>query len=462
MRGRLQGRGSGLLISALAALHPAHVAHLSVGYAAVLARHGFDAAVLHSGRLQKRSSFDDQYWPLRAVPHFQHWAPLAWPDCAVVFEPGRRPLLVRLRTVDFWEQPAEPEADFWLQAFDVRDVADAGGVRDALPSGQRIAFVGDDDERRVDWGLDAHARDAATIRALDALRTTKTPYEIACLAEANRRAAGGHRAVRDAFLAGGVSELDLHLTFLRATAQDDSETPYKNIVAVGRNAAVLHHIAYGRRPDAGGATSLLLDAGATCLGYAADVTRTWTRGSGAAAAAFGGLVAGVDAMQRRLCDQVERGPSFETLHDACHVALTHLLADIGVLRRGSLSVEGALAAGVSRAFLPHGLGHSLGLQVHDVGCALRPPRPDNPWLRATVDIAPGHVFTIEPGVYFIESLLAPLRVGPVAGALDWALVDALAPFGGVRIEDDVVVPADPLARARNLTREQFDDAGGPV
>lgn len=166
-------------------------------------------------------------------------------------------------------------------------------------------------------------------------------------------------------------------------------------------------------------------------------------------------------MQQRLCADVATGLNFEALHDACHVQLTQVLADVGLLRRGVLSADAALAAGVSRAFLPHGLGHSLGLQVHDVGCALRRPRADNPWLRATIDIAPGHVFTIEPGVYFIEALLGPWRTGPLAGAIDWPLVAALAPFGGVRIEDDVVVPGAATGPVRNLTREWLDDSAAP-
>jgi Xaa-Pro dipeptidase len=106
---------------------------------------------------------------------------------------------------------------------------------------------------------------------------------------------------------------------------------------------------------------------------------------------------------------------------------------------------------VTRTFFPHGLGHSLGLQCHDVGCAEIKPKAENPFLRMTTTIAPGQVFTVEPGVYFIDTLLAPLRAGPHAGRIDWSLVDALAPLGGVRIEDDVhVAPAG--APLDNLTR----------
>jgi Xaa-Pro dipeptidase len=292
------------------------------------------------------------------------------------------------------------------------------------------------------------------VKALDALRTTKTPYEVACLAEANRRARAGHEALREAFRGGDVPELDLHLLFLKATRQDDAETPYKNIVALGENAATLHHVAYGRQAASRAAESLLVDAAAVCRGYASDVTRTWIKGSGAAASAFGALVAGVEAMQQRLCAAVKVGMPYEQLHDESHRQVAVILREVGLVKG---TAEEAVASGVTRAFYPHGLGHSLGLQTHDVGCALRTPRADNPFLRNTSDVAVGQVFTIEPGIYFIGQLLETLKAGPGGGIVDWKTVDALAPLGGVRIEDDVLVTDRGV---RNLTREQLPVGGG--
>jgi Xaa-Pro dipeptidase len=439
-------------------LYRQHLAELGLRYADAMARHGIDAVVIHSGRPKMRTAPDDQWFPLRPVPHFQHWLPLHWPDCALVVEPGIPPRIFRLVTQDFWEQPAAPESELFLSEMHVTDIAGPEELPACVPPGTAVALVAEDASSLAVFGLDDRAWKPALIRDLDALRVHKSAYEVACLAEANRRAALGHRAVAEAFRDGGASELDLHLTYLRATAQDDAETPYKNIVALDRHAAVLHHIAYGRgRATAGQPAALLLDAGATCLGYCSDITRTWVRpGAGsAAAAAFAGLVTGVEAMQQRLCDGFTLGQPYEALHDECHRQLTRLLFDVGLLRRGLASDEEALAAGVSRVFLPHGLGHSLGLQCHDVGCALRKPRADNLWLRNTADIEPGQVFTIEPGVYFIAPLLAELRTGPHARLVDWPLVDALAPFGGVRIEDDLHVLGTPGQLARNLTREHL-------
>jgi Xaa-Pro dipeptidase len=425
-------------------LYRQHLATLEAGYARLLAQAGLDAVVIHSGAPHKRTRFDDQYWPLRPTPHFQHWLPLAEPGCALVIAPGKRPRLVWPRPKDFWEDPAPADTRLWQDSFEVIEVQRPEDVAAHLPGG-RVAFVGEDAAQAAAFGLADRLASDETMRALDRLRVTKTDHERTCIAEANRVAAAGHRAVSAAFFAGDASELELHLAFLAATGQDDPETPYKNIVALGAHAATLHHVSYGRRKS--GASSLLLDAGATCLGYTSDVTRTFVKGDGAAAGTFAALVEKTEAMQQRLCAGAVPGLKYEALHDRAHEELGVILTELGVVKT---SPAEAVAGGLTRAFFPHGLGHSLGLQCHDVGCAEVKPRPDNPFLRNTSVIAPGQVFTIEPGVYFIDLLLAPLREGPGAARVDWALVDALRPFGGVRIEDDVAVRAD--GPVENLTR----------
>ena len=132
------------------------------------------------------------------------------------------------------------------------------------------------------------------------------------------------------------------------------------------------------------------------------------------------------------------------LHD---LAITNVPGDEAVERR------------LTRAFLPHGVGHGLGLQVHEVGghqATVRGgsnPPPDGHVLRNTRTLEPGHLVTVEPGIYFVPMLLEPLRTGPDASAFDWDLIDALVPLGGIRIEDDVLCTDDGF---EDLTREAIE------
>jgi Xaa-Pro dipeptidase len=132
-----------------------------------------------------------------------------------------------------------------------------------------------------------------------------------------------------------------------------------------------------------------------------------------------------------------------------------VLEAAGVIR---MSADDAVESGLSSVFFPHGLGHFLGLQTHDVAGLVdnesRPiPRPEgHPALRLTRVLEAGNVLTVEPGLYFIDSLLERWRREGDASTIDWDRVEALAPCGGIRIEDNVLVTED---GCDNLTRRAF-------
>jgi Xaa-Pro dipeptidase len=437
-------------LAAIEALYPDHVAHQRKVYADAMREVGCDAVLIHSGTPLKKVSYDDQYWPVRPTPFFHHWLPLYEAHCFLLVDPVEKPRLWWSESKDFWERPAAPESLAFKQHIEVID-AD----RPTLPPGKVIHWIGDDTGHADRLGIPKERQNAKVLLdALDRLRTLKTAYEVACLAEANRRAALGHEALRKAFAEGDHAELDLHLLYLRTTRQDDPETPYKNIVAMGRNASILHHISYGK--DKSRAESLLVDAGATCLGYCSDITRTWVKSGGAGANSFRELLAGMEKMQQNLVSRIEAGAPYEDLHDESHRQVSAILKEAGIAKASAEEID---AKGISRIFYPHGLGHSLGLQVHDVGCAVIKPKPENPFLRNTSKIADGQVFTIEPGLYFIDTLLAPLKGDERGKLIDWGLVEALAPLGGIRIEDDVLVTGK---TTRNFSREVLPVGGGSV
>jgi Xaa-Pro dipeptidase len=284
------------------------------------------------------------------------------------------------------------------------------------------------------------------------LRSYKYAYEVRSLEEATSLGARGHHAAREAF-AAGASELEIHQAFCRAVESTEEQLTYSTIVAFDEKGATLH---YESKRRAKGGRVLLLDAGAQSRGYACDITRT-TPGR-ACDARFVELVESVDAVEQDLVRAATPGRPYLEVHLQAHAAVARVLSDMRILR---VSAEEAFVKGYTHPFFPHGVGHHLGIQVHDVagrqsdasGTPAPPPK-EHPYLRNTRTIEPGHVFTIEPGIYFIPMLLRRFRSGPEASAFDWDRIDALTPLGGVRVEDNVLVTAH---GPRNLTREQLAD-----
>jgi len=196
--------------------------------------------------------------------------------------------------------------------------------------------------------------------------------------------------------------------------------------------------------------SFLIDAGASCHGYAADITRTYS----AKEDEFAALVASMNAVELALVDTLKPGIKYTEVHLKSHELIAQVLADFDFVQ---LSPQSIVETGISRTFYPHGIGHHLGLQVHDVGGFMADERgthvaaPDNhPFLRSTRLVEPRMVFTIEPGLYFIDSLLADLKATEHGKYINWHKVEAFKQYGGIRIEDNVIVHRD---RNENMTRE---------
>jgi len=415
-----------------------------------LERAGLDHLVVPSGTLHYQV-FDDRDYPYAVNPQFKAWLPLTRnPGSWLVHTPGQRPRLLYLQPRDYWHVVPRAPSGHWVPEFDIVVIRTPEEALQHLPADPaRCAILG---EPQSALGGYVPGNPPAVVDYLEYHRAFKTPYEIAMMREATVRGVRGHRAAERAFRAG-ASEFGIHLAYCQAAGQDSETLPYGNIVALNEHAAVLHYTDRDRVPPEP-VRSFLIDAGASHGGYACDITRTYSANP---ADEFQALVDAVDAAQQAMCAQVRAGHDYRQLHLDAHLALAAILRDFGIL---SLSPEAALETGVSSVFFPHGIGHGIGLQVHDVaGFASDDrggeplPKPEgHPYLRLTRTLAPGMVVTIEPGIYFIDMLLEELRAGPHAGAVDWARVDAFRPYGGIRIEDDVVcTEGDPV----NLTREGF-------
>ena len=388
--------------------------------------------------------------PFRSNPSFAHFVPLTGPHHLLYIAPGKKPTLVRVQPEDFWREHEPLGEPFWAGEFDVIETATPEEAWKVVPLGARAAYLGDNEKEAEAHGI---ARDAVNpegvIRRLEWQRSFKTPYEIECIAEANHRAGHAHAAAREAFL-DGAPELEIHYAYVDELGVVDSGLPYETVVALDEKAAFLH--CQGKRIDGKG-TVLLLDAGAASYGYASDVTRTYVY-EDECDFLFRGLLGGVETVQQELVRMAVHGTPFSDLHRTAHVKIGDLLRAFGIL---DISGEEAFERGFTRAFFPHGVGHLLGIQVHDVGGSqaaqgggATPAPPDFPHLRMTRTIEPGMVFTVEPGLYFIDMLLKPYRSGENAKHFDWSLIDRLKRLGGIRIEDDILATKE---GNRNLTRE---------
>jgi len=434
-------------------LFPAHLAEVASRTAAALERCGFDAVLLHAGEPLELFR-DDQHYPFKAHPPFKWWAPLLdAPGSMVLCRPGQRPQLIFHVATDFWYLPNRLPEGGWTREFDIIEVHSRAEARLALPTDLgHTAWIGDPLPELLDWGL-ASINPPDLLRRLDYARGCKTAYEIECLAEANRIGARGHRAAEACFRAGG-SEYDIHQAFADACGQREQELPYNCIVALNEGGSVLHYqILQRERPRQH--HSLLLDAGASHAGYGSDITRT----SAFDDAEFTALIGAMDRLQLGLCDLAKPGTDWRDIHLAAVQRIAGLLCETGVIRCGA---DEAIDSGVSRLFFPHGIGHMLGLQVHDVGGLFAdaeggtlPKPPRDPALRLTRRLEPGFVVTMEPGFYFIDALLEPQRQGSHAARINWARVDQLRRFGGIRIEDNLAITAD---GHDNLTRRAFASA----
>jgi Xaa-Pro dipeptidase len=428
-------------------LFESHLRELQRRTEAALAATRIEGLVIHSGT-PMRYFADDQEPTFRPTPHFARWTPLGGPGHLLVIRPGARPRLVRFASEDYWYEQQPLGSPFWAAGFEIEEVGEEEKTWSRLPPARGLAFVGDCSLRAKEQGFPENAINPdALIARLDWDRSLKTPYEVACIEEACRVAAAGHRVAREAF-EEGESELDIHHAYLETLHATEEDLPYPTIIAQDEKSAILHYT--GKR-RARNAKVLLIDSGARRNGYASDITRTWA--TAAADPLFRELVGKVDALQQSLCAEVRPGRPYLELHELAHVKIADALHAAGILRVGGRE---ALARGLTHPFFPHGLGHFLGLQVHDVAGhqaapegGKNPPPKEHPFLRTTRSLAENQVFTVEPGLYFIEMLLRPHRNGPERDAFNWSLIERLLPCGGIRIEDNVVVTR---TGHRNLTR----------
>ena len=426
-----------------------HIDELQARTREALQREGLDGLVIHSGQ-GKRLFLDDNHYPFKVNPQFKAWVPVVDnPNCWLVVNGEDKPKLIFYRPVDFWHKvPPEPN-DFWTDSFDIVFLKQADAVEKLLPyDKQKFAYIGEYIEvaRALGFG---NVNPDRVLHYLHYHRAYKTDYELDCMRRSNDLAVAGHKAAERAFREG-LSEFDINLAYAKASRQGDNDVPYNSIVALNEHAAILHYMQCDTlAPDE--SRSFLIDAGAQYHGYAADITRTYCHKDNH----FNDLIKEVDKVTLTLAEALKPNVAYTDIHVLAHDGIARILHDAGIV---NLSADDIVEQGITRTFFPHGIGHFLGLQVHDVGGQVnddrgtpKPPPEEHPFLRTTRLVEARQVFTIEPGLYFIDGLLADLKATEQSKYINWDTIDTYRPYGGIRIEDNIIVHRD---RNENMTRER--------
>lgn len=390
--------------------------------------------------------------PFRQDSTFWYFTGCALPNAAAVLMDGRCTL--------FLPRPADDDA-LWhghVETFDhfrERYGVDAVRAIEELPAAltglQALTLaVPDEESNRLAERLTGRAvrfgsapGDEVLIDAVIALRRPKEPEEI----DAMRRAAAATDAAFRAVIAGtrpGGTEHGLAVLFQSVLAMRGCTEGYGTILT--QNGEVLHSHDHGQGLDSG--RLVLLDGGGEVLanGYGVDVTRVWPvngRFDARQKAAYEAVL----AAQLASIERCREGVRNRAVHDASCLVLARWLADEKLLK---VSPEAAVEAGAHAVFFPHGVGHLLGMDVHDLENfgdrpaypkgAKRPEPFGTRYLRLDLPLEPGWVITIEPGFYVAPAILHDRALRErFRDLVDYDRAESWIGFGGIRIEDDVLI-----------------------
>ena len=252
----------------------------------------------------------------------------------------------------------------------------------------------------------------------------------------------------------GLSEYQLEAVFLQHVYEHGGcrFTAYTCICGCGPNSAVLHYGHQGAPNDRTlrSGDMFLNDSGAQYHGYASDITCSYPV-NGRFESEQRDIYQAVLDSNRAVQKAMKHGILWPDMHRLSVRIVAERLRDIGIIKG---SVDELLAHHIPALFMPHGLGHLMGLDVHDVGGypegTTRIDEPGIRSLRCGRELEAGMVITVEPGIYFIDAILEPAIANPaISHLLDLDVLKHFRNFGGVRIEDDVLVTEH---GSENLTR----------
>ncbi|XGV97022.1 MAG: aminopeptidase P family protein [Leptolyngbya sp. BL-A-14] len=408
--------------------------------------------LLWSGQSSSRN-FRANKFPFRASSHFLYFAGLPLENAVIRLEGGSLTLFM---------DEASPASALWHGETPKRDdIACEIGAIEAYPLAElslqteAVATIAVQDaatrlqqsdllKRSISLTTDGESADVTLAKAIVSLRLIHDDFALAEMRKAATVSIAAHKAGLAATRNAHV-EAEIRGAMEAVIMASGMTCAYSSIVTV--HGEVLHNDQYHHAIQTG--DLLLADVGAEAAsGWASDITRTWP------------VTGEFSRTQRSLYDVVLAA------HDACIAAIRpgveyrdlHLLAartiaaglvDLGILRG---SVDALVEQDAHALFFPHGVGHLLGLDVHDMedlgdlaGYETGRTRSDRfglNYLRLDRPLQAGMVVTIEPGFYQVPAILQDLeRQARYRDVVDWDRLAQFADVRGIRIEDDVLVTA---------------------
>ncbi|WP_414564070.1 MULTISPECIES: aminopeptidase P family protein [unclassified Anabaena] len=407
-------------------------------------------AILWSGSINSRN-FPANHFPFRASSHFLYFAGLPLPNAAIRLEAGKLEL--------FMDDPP-PSSALWHGEMPTRDqIAQRIGADIAKPlaeleshlegaatiSAQDAATWTQQSQLLNRWVLPQQPPQGIDLELAKAIISLRLTHDESALTELHQAAAvtvAAHKAGMAATPKAKL-EAEVRAAMEGVIMSHNMTTSYNSIVTV--HGEVLHNEQYHHPLQPG--DLLLADVGAeTEMGWAADVTRTWPvsgKFSSTQRDIYDVVLAAHDACIAKICPGVEYGD----IHLLAATVITEGLVNLGILQGNPANL---VEMDAHALFFPHGIGHLLGLDVHDMedlgdlaGYEEGRTRSDRfglGYLRLNRPLHPGMLVTIEPGFYQVPAILNNREMrAKYENVVNWQRLSQFADVRGIRIEDDVLV-----------------------
>ncbi|PVV04376.1 hypothetical protein BB560_001131 [Smittium megazygosporum] len=296
----------------------------------------------------------------------------------------------------------------------------------------------------------------ALLSAIHEARVFKEPEEVELMQIANNISGKVHTDLMN-YSWTGKNERNVYSKFVGGILDGGCEREaYTTIVAAGTHPATLHYIKNDSKINSE-SDLVLVDAGGSYRGYAADITRTWPAGKTFTQPAREIYQIVLD-MQKAVIENAKPHVLWEDMHLLANKVAIDGLVKLGILKGNLKEITDSFVIGY---FFPHGLGHFLGIDTHDAGGypkgVERINKPGIRYLRVRRELLEGMVLTVEPGIYFVDGLIKEAKGTPeVAKFVDFDKVEYYSRIGGVRIEDNILITANGNLNLTNVPKEIQD------